>query len=137
MLAATQTLLRLRLPSSDSEPLTEHTTTIKSSEEQLQQQPPVPSSRQRHSHRHHHRHHHHHHRQHQHHHHPHHHEQPHPHRTTRSARKRCSLETPEAVESSQPEREQNLASGDTSAASSLSDDVSLAMRNTKARLKFK
>ncbi|KAH8338476.1 hypothetical protein KR059_006393, partial [Drosophila kikkawai] len=133
MLAASHTLQRLRLPSSDSEPLAEHTTTIKSSE----QPPPVPSSRHKHSHRHHHhRHSHHHHHHHQHH--THHHEQPHPHRTTRSARKRCSLESSEPVETmGQPEREQILASGDTSAASSLSDDVSLAMRNTTARLKFK
>ncbi|KAH8284180.1 hypothetical protein KR054_011687, partial [Drosophila jambulina] len=138
MLAASQTLQRLRLPSSDSEPLAEHTTTIKSFEEQ-QQPPPVPSSRHRHSHRHHHHRHHHHHHNHHHQHHAHHHEQPHPHRTTRSARKRCSLETSDPVETTnQPERsDQILASGDTSAASSLSDDVSLAMRNTTARLKFK
>ncbi|XP_017007191.2 lateral signaling target protein 2 homolog [Drosophila takahashii] len=139
MLAATRTLQRLRLPSSDStDPLAEPTT-IKASEEQMQQ-PALSSGR--HSQRYHQRHHHHH--QHHHHHHQHHsHQQhhhrqthPHPHRTTRSGRKRCSLEAPEA-EASQPEREQNLASGDTSAASSLSDDVSLAMRNTTARLKFK
>ncbi|XP_022220646.2 lateral signaling target protein 2 homolog [Drosophila obscura] len=93
------------------------------------------------SHRHHHRHHHHHHHHHttqqqhqqqqqqqQHHH------QPHPHRLTRSGRKRCSMEHA-AVEVDQPG--QGQASGDTSAASSLSDDVSLAMRNTTARLKFK
>ncbi|KAH8355937.1 hypothetical protein KR200_003292, partial [Drosophila serrata] len=139
MLAASHNLQRLRLPSSDSEPLAEHTTTIKSSEEQLvqqQQAPPVPSSRHRHSHRHHHHRHHHHHHHHQHH--THHHEQPHPHRTTRSARKRCSLEASEPIETTnQPERDQILGSGDTSAASSLSDDVSLAMRNTTARLKFK
>ncbi|XP_017131318.1 lateral signaling target protein 2 homolog isoform X2 [Drosophila elegans] len=143
MLAATRTLQRLRLPSSDTDPLAEPTT-IKASEEQLQkqqQQPAVPSGRHResHSHRHHQRHHHHHHH---HHHHPHQnqhqhqHRQPHPHRTTRSGRKRCSLEAPEA-ETHTAEREQHLASGDTSAASSLSDDVSLAMRNTTARLKFK
>jgi len=48
----------------------------------------------------------------------------------------CILTRPEA-EPIQLEREQNLASGNTSAASSLSDDVSLAMRNTTARLKFK
>ncbi|KAH8362746.1 hypothetical protein KR084_000550, partial [Drosophila pseudotakahashii] len=137
MLAATRTLQRLRLPSSDTDPLAEPMT-IKASEEQ---QPALPSGRHRESHsqRYHQRHHHH---QHHHHHHQHHsHQQhrlthPHPHRTTRSGRKRCSLEAPEA-ETSQPEREQNLASGDTSAASSLSDDVSLAMRNTTARLKFK
>ncbi|XP_034660446.1 lateral signaling target protein 2 homolog isoform X2 [Drosophila subobscura] len=89
-----------------------------------------------HSHRHHHRHHHHHHHQttqpQQQHPHPHHH-QPHPHRLTRSGRKRCSIEASVEVE----QQEQGLASGDTSAASSLSDDVSLAMRNTTARLKFK
>ncbi|XP_016989798.1 LOW QUALITY PROTEIN: lateral signaling target protein 2 homolog [Drosophila rhopaloa] len=133
MLAATRTLQRLRLPSSDTDPLAEPTT-IKASEEQMQQ-PAVPSVRHRegHSHRHHQRHHHHHH-----HHHQHQHRQPHPHphRTTRSGRKRCSLEAPEA-EGNPVERDQNLASGDTSAASSLSDDVSLAMRNTTARLKFK
>ncbi|EDX14636.1 GD18091 [Drosophila simulans] len=125
MLAATRTLQRLRLPSSDNEPLAEPTT-IKASEEHMQQ----PSGRH---HRHHQRHHHHHHHRHSH---QHQHRQPHPHRTTRSGRKRCSLEAadPETI---QPEREQNLASGDTSAASSLSDDVSLAMRNTTARLKFK
>ncbi|XP_034128163.1 lateral signaling target protein 2 homolog isoform X2 [Drosophila guanche] len=91
-----------------------------------------------HSHRHHHRHHHHHHhhttqsQQQQQQPHPHHH-QPHPHRLTRSGRKRCSIEASVEVE----QQEQGLASGDTSAASSLSDDVSLAMRNTTARLKFK
>ncbi|XP_017039001.1 lateral signaling target protein 2 homolog [Drosophila ficusphila] len=134
MLAATRTLQRLRLPSSDTDPLAEPTT-IKATEEQMQQQQPaVPSGRHResHSHRHHQRHHHHHH----HHHHSHQHRQPHPHRTTRSGRKRCSLEASE-VDSNPAEREQTLASGDTSAASSLSDDVSLAMRNTTARLKFK
>ncbi|XP_016951075.1 lateral signaling target protein 2 homolog [Drosophila biarmipes] len=138
MLAATRTLQRLRLPSSDTDPFAEPTT-IKASQEQMQQQPALPSGRHRESHsqRYHQRHHQHHHHHHHHHHsHPHQHRQPHPHRTTRSGRKRCSLEAPEA-EPSQPEREQNLASGDTSAASSLSDDVSLAMRNTTARLKFK
>ncbi|XP_017082884.1 lateral signaling target protein 2 homolog [Drosophila eugracilis] len=133
MLAATRTLQRLRLPSSDTDPLAEPTT-IKASEEHMQQHSALPSGRHResHSHRHHQRHHHHHH----HHSHQHQHRQPHPHRTTRSGRKRCSLDVSEA-EGSQQEREQNLASGDTSAASSLSDDVSLAMRNTTARLKFK
>ncbi|XP_039490969.1 lateral signaling target protein 2 homolog [Drosophila santomea] len=130
MLAATRTLQRLRLPSSDTEPLAEPTT-IKATEEHMQQ--PSGRHRESHSHRHHQRHHHHHHHRHSH---QHQHRQPHPHRTTRSGRKRCSLEAvdPETI---QPEREQNLASGDTSAASSLSDDVSLAMRNTTARLKFK
>ncbi|XP_001358285.4 lateral signaling target protein 2 homolog [Drosophila pseudoobscura] len=139
-------LQRLRLASSDdSEPHRDQGETIKSTEEQEQQQQQeqqtLQSSRQRHSHshshshRHHHRHHHHHHHsthqqqlQHQ----PHHH-QPHPHRLTRSGRKRCSMEAAVEVE----QQEQGLASGDTSAASSLSDDVSLAMRNTTARLKFK
>ncbi|XP_037712547.1 lateral signaling target protein 2 homolog [Drosophila subpulchrella] len=137
MLAATRTLQRLRLPSSDTDPFAEPTT-IKASEEQMQQQPALPSGRHRESHsqRYHQRHHQHHHHHHHHHSHQHQHRQPHPHRTTRSARKRCSLEAPEA-EPIQLEREQNLASGNTSAASSLSDDVSLAMRNTTARLKFK
>ncbi|XP_034660445.1 lateral signaling target protein 2 homolog isoform X1 [Drosophila subobscura] len=142
-------LQRLFLASSDdSEPHRDQGETIKTTEEQGQQQPQqtpqqtLQSSRQRHSHshshshRHHHRHHHHHHHQttqpQQQHPHPHHH-QPHPHRLTRSGRKRCSIEASVEVE----QQEQGLASGDTSAASSLSDDVSLAMRNTTARLKFK
>ncbi|EDV30421.2 uncharacterized protein Dana_GF22946 [Drosophila ananassae] len=135
MLAASRTLQRLRLPSSDAEPLAEQST-IKTPEQE-QDQPHQSVYRHRHSHRHHHRHHHHHHQRHHHHQHqqpP----QPHPHRTTRSGRKRCSLDSTES-EATQPERdrEPSQASGDTSAASSLSDDVSLAMRNTTARLKFK
>ncbi|KAH8306421.1 hypothetical protein KR018_010908, partial [Drosophila ironensis] len=135
ILATNSILQRLRLPSSDLEQLAEHTT-IKTPDEQ---QTTAHRHRHSHSHSHNHRHHH---RHHHHHHHHSHHQQPHPHpqphRTTRSGRKRCSLESAES-ESNQTEkdREQSLTSGDTSAASSLSDDVSLAMRNTTARLKFK
>ncbi|BFF92618.1 lateral signaling target protein 2 homolog [Drosophila madeirensis] len=141
-------LQRLFLASSDdSEPHRDQGETIKTTEEQGPQQPQqtpqqtLQSSRQRHSHSHSHRHHHRHHHHHHHHttqpqqqqqQHPHHH-QPHPHRLTRNGRKRCSIEASVEVE----QQEQGLASGDTSAASSLSDDVSLAMRNTTARLKFK
>lgn len=131
MLAASRTMQRLRLPSSDAEQ-----STIKSPEQE-KDQPHQSVHRHRHSHRHHHRHHHHHHQRHHHHQQPNQ-QQPHPHRTTRSGRKRCSLDSTES-EATQPERdlEPSQASGDTSAASSLSDDVSLAMRNTTARLKFK
>ncbi|EDW83064.2 uncharacterized protein Dwil_GK22512 [Drosophila willistoni] len=149
--AATRHMQRLHLPSSDSygdaDGSHNNTTTIKSPDSDGQQQHQQhTSSRQRHSH-HHHRHHHHHHRHsshssHSHHHqHQQHHSQPHPHRTTRSGRKRCSLESPTDVDVTvvQPEPEPELvsASADNSTASSLSDDISLAMRNTTARLKFK
>ncbi|XP_017873365.1 PREDICTED: lateral signaling target protein 2 homolog isoform X2 [Drosophila arizonae] len=103
-----------------------------------------------HHHHHHHRHHHHTHSHHQqqqeqrlqsadHHHHHHHHHQSHPHRINRSARTRCSQEhwEPTANNAEQPAPEQTPGSADTSNASSFSDEVSLAMRSTTARLKFK
>ncbi|XP_034489235.1 lateral signaling target protein 2 homolog [Drosophila innubila] len=134
MLAARRTLQRLRLPSSssDNEPNSNQQTTIRSPTGQ-----PTRSNRHRHSHHsHHHRHHNHHHNHHQsaqgeqhsHHH-------THPHRTTRSGRKRCTQEHCETT--AEQETDRTLASANTSTASSLSDDVSLAMRNTTARLKFK
>ncbi|KAH8359932.1 hypothetical protein KR093_009588, partial [Drosophila rubida] len=64
------------------------------------------------------------------------HHQAHPHRTSRrGSSKRCSQEHCEATAEQATDHSQ--ASADTSIASSLSDDVSLAMRNTTARLKFK
>ncbi|XP_017100929.2 lateral signaling target protein 2 homolog [Drosophila bipectinata] len=137
MLAASRTLQRLRLPSSDGEPSADQSTIKSPEQEQDQPHQSVHRHRHSHSHRHHHRHHHHHHQRHHHHQHqqqP----QPHPHRTTRSGRKRCSLDSTESEAThAERDREPSQASGDTSAASSLSDDVSLAMRNTTARLKFK
>ncbi|XP_060649115.1 lateral signaling target protein 2 homolog [Drosophila nasuta] len=123
------------------------------------------SNRHRHSHHsHHHHHHHHHHHTHSHSHghhhrhqaaqqghnsdehqqfsshhshtHSHSHHQAHPHRTNRRGSKRCSQEHCDATNTEQP-TDHSQASADTSTASSLSDDVSLAMRNTTARLKFK
>ncbi|XP_064553107.1 lateral signaling target protein 2 homolog isoform X1 [Drosophila montana] len=158
MLAARRTLQRLRLPSSSSE--NEQTT---GSNQQLTIKTPngggqsmrSGSHRQRHhSHSHHHHRHHHHHHHHRQHHqqqqpaqaeqhsqsHHHHHHQTHPHRTSRSARKRCSQEHWESTTAEQQQTMDHghgVASADTSNASSFSDDVSLAMRNTTARLKFK
>ncbi|KAM8705005.1 hypothetical protein ACLKA7_009460 [Drosophila subpalustris] len=144
MLAARRTLQRLRLPSSssDNEPSSNQQTTINKSPTGQT----TRGNRHRHSHhshhhnhQHHHHHHHHHHnhhnhnQQHSHHNHSHH---PHPHRTTRSARKRCSQEHCDEAPAEQ-QTDHSPPSADSSTASSLSDDVSLAMRNTTARLKFK
>ncbi|KAH8417834.1 hypothetical protein KR222_006718, partial [Zaprionus bogoriensis] len=150
MLAARRTLQRLRMPSSssDNEQTTIKTTTGAPGEASTR------SNRHRHSHHHSHshshRHHHHHHHNHNHqrhqpaqaggeHHHHHHHAHPHPHRSSRSVRsKRCSQDERCETTSAEEQRvEHGQASADTSTASSLSDDVSLAMRNTTARLKFK
>ncbi|KAL7727954.1 hypothetical protein ACLKA6_019513 [Drosophila palustris] len=143
MLAARRTLQRLRMPSSssDNEPSSNQQTTInKSPTGQTTRGNRHRHSHHSHHHNHQHHHHHHHHhnhhnhnQQHSHHNHSHH---PHPHRTTRSARKRCSQEHCDEAPAEQ-QTDHGPASADSSTASSLSDDVSLAMRNTTARLKFK
>ncbi|EDV92814.1 lateral signaling target protein 2 homolog [Drosophila grimshawi] len=75
-----------------------------------------------------------------HHHHHNHQSHSHPHRANRSTRKRCSQEHCETITTTKTTsggEQQTEDSLDSSTASSLSDDVSLAMRNTTARLKFK
>ncbi|KAH8312691.1 hypothetical protein KR044_012200, partial [Drosophila immigrans] len=161
MLAARRRLQRLRLTSSssDNEPSSNQQTTITSPATTTTAT--QRSNRHRHSHHSHHHHHHHHHHTHNHSHshhhrqqgnssseqqfsthhshthsHSHSHHQAHPHRTNRRGSKRCGQEHCEGTATEQP-TDRSQASADTSTASSLSDDVSLAMRNTTARLKFK